>query len=304
MPTRLNNKAVNIFVLKGEYMINTQNQAVTEDEGKQPVELPTTEKPVEVSAPPLDEARTAETKGKLPEEVKERTREEFEKLKAKNKELAEKLTAYEGPRQKKRSALDVFAPQEVQLPIPQPQVPIKSEEDIKPVVPDENGYIDINVLNQTISQMNERNRRIEEQANFANNSARKAEDRISKYEHTDKTLKTYEKHPYLDPNRTDIFNEKFSELTKLEIIRQMTEEGVSDYLRAADKVKSEYFDPTKQPQTPVDSKQVENATKRDQINAISGVSKGEKEPEQEYLVSESRRGSRDAVYQRLKKSGY
>jgi len=286
-------------------MIDAQNVAVKEDEGKQPVALPTTEKPAEVSAPPKEEARTAETEGKLPEEVKERTREEFDKLKAKNKELAEKLNAYE-PKPKKRSALDVFAPQEVatvQPPMFNPR-PVKPPEEIKPVVPDENGYIDINVLNQTIAQMNERNRRIEETTRIASNSAKQAEDRISKYEHTDKTLKTYEKHPYLDPNNVDTFDEKFSELTKLEIIRQMTEEGTSDYLKAANKVKDSFYDPTKKPQVPVDEKQVANVAKRDQINAISGVSKGEKEPEQEYLVSESRRGSRDAVYQRLKKSGY
>jgi hypothetical protein len=297
--------------LKESIMKNTQNEAVKEDEGKQPVELPATEKPVEVSAPPEAEAGPAEAEGKLPEEVKERTREEFEKLKAKNKELADKLTTYEGPKPKKRSALDVFAPQEVQQ-VPTPQVPPqfaqqaapRPQEEIKPVVPDENGYIDINVLNQTIAQINERNKRIEQQAALANNSARKAEDRISKYEHTEQTLKTYEKHPYLDPNNVEVFDEKFSDLVTLEIIRQMTQEGVSNYLKAANKVKDEYYDPTKKVQAPPDEKQKENVAKRDQINAISGVQKGEKEPEQEYLVSESRRGSRDAVYQRLKKSGY
>lgn len=287
-------------------MNNAQKGEEVRDEGKQPVDIPATEKPAEVSAPPKEEARTAETEGKLPEEVKERTREEFEKLKAKNKELADKLTAYEGPKPKKRSALDVFAPQEVPQAPPQQISPQQTRppEEIKPVVPDENGYIDINVLNQTIARINEQGKRIEQQAVSASQRAKMAEDRISKYEHTDKTRKTYEKHPYLDPNIVETFDEKFSELTKLEIIRQMTEEGTSDYLKAANKVKETYYDPTKKVQTPPDEKQVANVAKRDQINAISGVKKGENEPEQEYLVSESRRGSRDAVYQRLKKSGY
>jgi len=286
-------------------MINSQQGAEEKDEGKQPVEMPATEKPAEVSAPPKEEASTAETEGKLPEEVKERTREEFEKLKAKNKELAEKLDQYEGGRQKKRSGLDVFAPQEAQPIPPQQAVPQGiPQEEIKQVVPDEAGYIDVNVLNQTIAQINERNRRIEEQTAIAAQKARMAEDRISKYEHTDKTLKTYEKHPYLDPNNVELFDEKFSEFTKLEIIRQMTEEGTADYLKAANKVKEQYYDPTKKPQPEVDEKQKQSVAKRDQINAISGVQKGEKEPEQDYLVSESRRGNRDALYQRLKKSGY
>ena len=286
-------------------MINAQKGAEKKDEGKQPVEMPATEKPAEVSAPPEEEARPAEPKGELPEEVKERTREEFEKLKAKNKELAEKLNLYESPIPKKRSALDAFAPPEEKVP-PQPEVqPQKAEpkvEDINPITPDENGYIDVGALNQTIAQINERNRRAEEQSRMAAQQARLAEDRVSKYEHTEKTLKTYEKHPYLDPN-TEAFDEKFSELTKLEIIRQMTEEGTADYLKAANKVKADFYDPTKQQAQP-EKKLDENVAKRDQINALSGVQKGEKEPEQEYLVSESRKGNRDALYQRLKKSGY
>jgi hypothetical protein len=292
--------------LKGEHMINAQKGAEKKDEGKQPVEMPATEKPVEVVAPPKEEVSTTEPKGELPEEVKERTREEFEKLKAKNKELAEKLNTYEGQMPKKRSALDVFAPPEQIAPqqqTGQPPKVVPKVDEIQPITPDENGYIDVGALNQTIAQINERNRRAEEQSNLAAQQARLAEDRVSKYEHTEKTLRTYEKHPYLDPN-TDAFDEKFSELTKLEIIRQMTEEGTSDYLRAANKVKAEFYDPTVKEVPQPDEKQKENVAKRDQINAISGVQKGEKEPEQEFLVSESRKGSRDALYQRLKKSGY
>jgi len=288
-------------------MVKAQKGADKKDEGKQPAEMPTAEKPTEVSAPPKEEARPAESEGKLPEEVKERTREEFEKLKAKNKELAEKLNTYEGQQPKKRSGLDVFAPREqVGTPQPQvqPQVAKPEVEEIPPITPDENGYIDVGALNQTIHQINERNRKAEEQAKFAAQKASLAEDRISKYEHTEQTLKTYEKHPYLDPNKVDNFDERFAELTKLEIIRQMTEEGKADYLKAANKVKSEYYDPTKKAEAKPDKEHEENVAKRDQINAIPGVQKGENESDQDYLVSESRRGNKDALYQRLKKSGY
>lgn len=291
-------------------MTDAQKEAVIKDEGKQPVEMPTTEKPTEVSAPPKEKASTAKPDGKLPEEVKERTREEFEKLKAKNKELSGKLTHYEGQKPKKRSGLDVFGPpdktvpQQQQVPPAQKQVAPPPVDEIKPIIPDDQGYIDVGALNQTISQINERNRRAERQANAAAHKAALAEEKISKYEHTDKTLKTYEKHPYLDPNKTEDFDERFSELTKLEIIRQMTEEGTADYLKAANKVKKEFYDPTKKEEAKPDEKQKENVAKRDQINAVSGVQKGEKEPEQDYFVSESRKGNKDAIYQRLKKSGY
>jgi len=281
-------------------MTDTPNGQNKQDEGKQPVEMPATEKPVEVSAPPKEEARTAETEGKLPEEVKERTREEFEKLKTKNKELADKLTQYEGPRPKRRSALDVFAPRQVEPPIIQP----KQVEEIKEVVPDENGYVDVVALNQTIRDLKSLKSEIATEAREARIGAKRAEDKVSYYEHTDKTLKTYAKHPYLDPNNLEQFDDKFSHLVKLEILRQMTEEGTSNYLAAADRVKEEFYDPTKKLQPETDLSKKETIAKRDQINALSGVQKGEKEPEQEQLVQESRRGSRDAVYQRLKNSGF
>lgn len=287
-------------------MVDAQKGAEKKDEGKQPVEMPATEKPTEVSAPLKEEARPAESGGELPAEVKERTREEFEKLKAKNKELAEKLTQYEGPTQKRPSGLDIFAPrgemvaEQSQV---QPQKAVPKVDEIQPISPDENGYVDISSLNQTIAQINERNRKAEEQARLAAEKARLAEDRVSKYEHTEQTLKTYEKHPYLDPN-TDAFDERFSELTKLEIIRQMTEEGTANYLKAANKVKEAYYDPTKKPKAEPDKEQQQNVAKKEQINAIPGVETGGKETDQDYLVSESRRGNRDALYQRLKKSGF
>jgi len=38
--------------MRGELMVKAQNGADKKDEGKQPAEMPTAEKPTEVSAPP------------------------------------------------------------------------------------------------------------------------------------------------------------------------------------------------------------------------------------------------------------
>lgn len=277
-------------------------------EGQQPVVMPTTTKPVEVSTAPPAEVRPTETpapSGELPQGVSERTAAEFEKLKESNRAMAEKLKQYEVP---KRSAFDMFAPQEVQQPVQQrqvvPQTAQPKTEDIRPVVPDENGLVDIDTLNQTIAQVNERTRRSEEAARAATFEARRAEDRVAKYEHTDKTLKTYAKHPYLDPTSAG-FDERFSELTKLEILRQMTEEGRQDYQAAADRVKEKYYDPTLKPQAPApDPKKIETVAKRDQINATSGVQRSDTPVDHERLVKGTYSGDKDAIYQRLKKSGY
>lgn len=279
--------------------MNDIQQGQNEGQGKEPVEMPATNKPVEVSAPPVEEARPAEPTGELPKEVSERTRLEFEKLKAHNKEMAEKLKSLEKPQAPRRSAFDMFTPQVPQVQVPQPMPVQAAVEEIKPVVPDENGYVDINTLNQTIAQVNKLSRSAEEKAKTAEQKALEAVDRVSKYEHTDKTLKTYAAHPYLDPNG-DKFDEKFSDLVTKELLFQMYSGGQQDYLAAANAVKAKYYDPTAVAPSVPEKKDV---TKRDQISPPTGT-KVEKDVDQVRLVSESYRGNRDAIYQRLKNSKY
>lgn len=283
--------------------MNDIQQGQNDGQGKEPVEMPATDKPVEVSTPPVEEARTAEPTGELPKEVTERTRLEFEKLKAHNKEMAEKLKSLEKPPAPKHSAFDMFVPQGQPVQVP-PQQPVQAAvEEIKPVVPDENGYVDINALNQTIAKVNEVNRRAEIQAKTAEQKASEAIDRVSKYEHTDKTLKTYAQHPYLDPNG-DKFDEKFSDLVTKELLFQMYSGGSQDYLAAANAVKTKYYDPTvTQAPAKADEEKQANIAKRDQVSPPTGT-KVVTSHDQDNLVAESRRGNRDAIYQRLKGSGF
>jgi hypothetical protein len=283
-------------------------------EGQPLVEMPATDQPVEVSAQPTEEARPAESEGELPKEVSERTRKEFEKLKEHNRQLAEKLKSVEQPKPQRRSALDMFAPQEQQVAAQQPpvfnpqfgpQVAAQPQpEEIKPIVPDENGYVDIQAVNQAISRINEMTRKVEVQAKTAEQKAMEAVDKVSKYEHTDKTLKTYAKHPYLDPNG-DQFDDKFSDLVTKELLFQMYSGGKQDYLAAADAVQAKYYDPTRRVEQPDPrvEKAKENVSKRDQITPPSTGAKSV-EPDQEELVRASRSGDRNALYQRLVKSGY
>lgn len=283
--------------------MNDIQQGQNEGQGKEPVEMPATNKPVEVSAPPAPEARPAEGEGTLPEGVSERTRQEFEKLKAHNKEMAEKLKSLEQPKAPRRSAFDMFTPQGQPVQVPQPMPVQAAVEEIKPVVPDENGYVDISTLNQTIAQVNEQTRRSAIQAKTAEQKASEAIDRVSKYEHTDKTLKTYAQHPYLDPNG-DKFDEKFSDLVTKELLFQMYSGGQQDYLAAANAVKEKYYDPTKtQAPAKEDLEKKENIAKRNQVSPPTGT-KVETAHDQDTLVRESLRGNKDAIYQRLKQSGF
>lgn len=288
-------------------MDDTQ-KAEIEDEGQQPVELPPTEETAEVSAPPEDEARSADPEGELPEDAKERTRQEFEKLKAKNRELSEKLSQFEGPKPQRRSALDTFAPQQL---VRKQEQKDQSAFEFQPIVPDENGYIDVNVLNQTNQVMLNRLKHLEEQAELARQKAEEAENKVATYEHTSKTSKVYQAHPYLDPTN-DSFDEKFSDLVRKELLDQMVNQGREDYLEAANKVKAEYYDPSQKP-TPqaapepvreqTDTKQA-NAQKRTQINAMQPKSSQGTPTDHDSLVQRSRLGDKAAIYERLKRSGY
>lgn len=287
--------------------MNDTQEAEIMDDGQQPVELPPTEETAEVSAPPEEESRPEESVGELPEDAKERTRQEFEKLKAKNRELAEKLAQFESPKPQRRSAFDQFIPQQLVQPQGQPQaVP-----EFQPIVPDENGYVDVEVLNKANQAIIDRMRRLEEQAEIARRKAEEAETKVATYEHTTKTSTVYAQHPYLDPSR-DEFDEKFSDLVRKELLDQMVNQGREDYLEAANKVKRDYYDPSQNVPQPapikeevekVDPKQV-NAQKRNQINALQTKSSQQTPTDYESLVQRSRLGDKNAIYERLKRAGY
>jgi hypothetical protein len=256
------------------------------------VEVTATEKPAEEVEVPQEEV----VEDQLPDGVAERTREQFEKLKLHNKQLAEKVAQYEKPAQPRRSALDAFEPS--------PQVtgnlsPAQVDE-IKQNFVDPEGYVNVDAVNNALAESNRL-------AKEAIQSARKAEEKVAKYEHTDETRKTYKEHPYLDPY-SPVYDEKFSELTRREILTMMYEEGTQDYLEAANRVKQRFYDPVakqaeirSQEQTKVQQTQVA----RTQANAMSGGNKGNFDAtEHARLVEGTMKGDRDSIAERLKRSGY
>lgn len=262
-------------------------------DAQQPVELPPTEQKQDgqVNAP---EAQ-APVQGELPEEAKERTREQFEKLKAHNAELASKLSKYEQPA-KKQSIFDL-SPQVRPVPQVAPQVPVEQAQQIKPIVPDAEGYVDVNAINVTIQQMNAERERALRQAEEATRLAQTANDNVSRFEIKQESQKVFNKHPELDPDNNS-FDDKLTHLVKLELLRQMTEEGTQDYMKAADFVKTNLYQPQGKKQGS------EEAVKaREQINTFTPQSASSQVSDDD-LRSRSLKGDGDALYERLKRSGY
>lgn len=259
-------------------------------DAQQPVGLPTTEQKQDGQVVVPQEQ--APVQGELPEETKERTREQFEKLKSHNAELAKKLSQYEQPA-KKPSIFDLST-QPRQMP---QQAPAPQAEEFKPIVPDAEGFVDMNAINATIRQMNAEKERALRQAEEATRIAQQANESISRFEIKQTSQAVFQKHPDLDPDNNS-FDDRLTHLVKLELLRQMTEEGTQDYMKAADFVKTNLYQPQVKKQGSEEARKA-----REEINTFTPQATSVQTSD-EALRAGSYKGDRDAIYERLKRSGY
>jgi DNA-directed RNA polymerase specialized sigma54-like protein len=153
----------------------------------------------QVEEKPQEEVTASDkpTEEGLPEDVSERTRTEFEKLKAHNKELSEKLKSLEP---KPQSVFDSLRPQ-----TPQAFGNLTPQQvgDISQKYTDGEGYLDENALSQALRDANERARRAEV-------AAQQTRDEFRQFEEKEQVRKTHSKFPQLDSN-SDQFDPRFWE---------------------------------------------------------------------------------------------
>ena len=247
-------------------------------------ELSASEKPAE------------QVEGQLPDSVKEQTKQEFEKLKAHNKELSEKLSAYEAQEQQPQftSVLD--------------EVPVLSQafqnlstsqvEDITKGLVDENGYIDQDLLNRTLREANERARKAEDRAMLA-------EQRVEKFEETQLVRDVHARHPALDPYNP-AFNRDFYEAVKKEIQGQLRK-GYQDFQAAADKVAAELKAQSiekSQTQVTKEEEQRKVISQRERASAVSTNGRVSSQSRYEDLENGTRKGDALSIGQRLQANGY
>lgn len=225
----------------------------------------------------------------LPQDASERTKQEFEKLKAKNKELAEKLAQRE---QEETNALLDSLTKPVQQEIVNSNLPQNQVENIVQNLTDENGYIDEALLKKTLQESSQTANNAVQAARLAQESARKAEDRINKYEQDENTKKAYNQFPQADPDN-DNFDPRFIELVKNEMIGQ-----------AMNRIKPNFYEACKKWSTfttPVQAKPEQVAAK-EQINA--GGTNTKPSFNHDSLVEGTRRGDHDSIAARLAASGF
>lgn len=263
--------------------LGTSTDAV-QVEGQQQSAIPTENKP---TAP-----QTQESDPILPDGVSERTSQEFDKLKAHNKELKDKLAQYEQPKQR-GSVLDELRPQQQFSDLSQTQV-----DDIAQNFVDENGYVDVAALTKTLKEAND-------EAKRARVEAQQARELVMRYEETDQMKRAHQMFPELDPG-SQSFDERFYELVKNELIGQMMR-GEKDVVKAAQKTKDLYTskptDDTKAKEEAVNEYK-RKVTQREQATDQAGGRGQSDLVDHDELVRRTRKGDRDALNQRLKASGY
>lgn len=222
----------------------------------------------------------------LPEEASDRTREQFDKLKQHNKELSERLQALE--KSQEQSVFDVLHPPVETKHLNQDQVG-----DIYSKLVDENGYIDQNLLIQTLKAAEDRARKAEENAFFTRQ-------KVEQIEESAQVRRAHKLYPQLDPKSTE-FDQNFYEAVKDRVVRQMMN-GEKDLVRAATEIAKFY------PFKKVEAPSTEALEKKNQqvrnIQATSGSKQGAAtNTDYSELVRKTQAGDRQALMERLNRIG-
>lgn len=244
--------------------------------------MPSEEKPVEEAQEPT-----------LPDGVKERTAEEFEKLKESNRQLKEQLAQVSSSFTFVSPTLDENqSNQNLDTDVPSSTAGATTSNDQNFI--DEGGYVDTALLNQKLSKA-ERDAQEAKQA-IARLQAERKQEQLSQIKE-----KTWNDFPELALG-TDNFNPDFDYKVKLELTRQLVETGKQDYYQAAKIVKDSYFSSA----TPKaeEAKVDKTISQREQASTQTGTSQGSEEPiDQSDLVEGTRKGDNEAIYKRLQASG-
>lgn len=250
------------------------DEEVTTDEGQQQEELQASEKPTEEL--------------ELPSEVKDRTKEQFEKLKQHNLELQKKVEAYEKPN---KSVLESMIPninsQDVNLGyVPKQAVTPKADDLI-----DQEGYVNASVLTSRLKKAEDAERKAQEALN-----------RVANYEINQQVKDLHREYPELDPNSSS-FNPDAYTLVQNELLNQLVSTGNQDGLGAAKKM-SRYFRPQESKQQDIKQQAVES--QKQAIISVATSGKGQRVISNDEYEDLKKRSMTDpnAMAERLKRAGY
>lgn len=279
----------------------------------QPVETPQVEeKPVEPM--PSSEQTTdpqptetpevpQETEGELPEGVSERTRKEFEKLKAQLRAEREKSQL----KQYGSSVFDSFrAPEEVNVqpePVAQPNFTHLTQNQVQQISQtfvDADGNVDVERLNLALNEANRR-------AADAESKFRQINERVTRFEEDQQVREAHDKFPHLDPTNPN-FDSKFYDLVSAKLLQNMYMGKKETLAQAAASIADVYKlkdnpDVQREKEKAVKEYQ-QSLSKKEQAGTVlagnTSSSRQADKPNIEDLRRRTRLGDDNALFERLK----
>jgi len=193
---------------------------------------------VETTTPAMPTDNKPEVNDSLPDEASERTKEQFEKLKESNKELAQKLEILEKvnqPETPKISALERLRPQsQAQVPTETPK-----EEEVEEQLIDKDGYIDEARLKSSLDNSKRRAKDAEEKARLAQQKADEAVRRIEEYEVTNEKKRVHSDFPEIDPYSPKFNPELYDQVSK-DMLWNLVNVGQEDFYGSTAKVVNQF----------------------------------------------------------------
>jgi len=239
-----------------------------------------------------------------PDEVKDRTREQFEKLLESNKALKE-----ENEKLKEISSTDLFLNSPTYTPvqpsaIPSQQlgqlynIPTSQVEDIAQSIFDEEGYVKKEELEKRLNNAQREAEIAKQQAVSLQEELRRNRDEIRRIEESAQTREAYKEFPQLNPNDEN-FDSEFRELVREKMLVQALN-GQKDLVKACRDVSQLLGNMAKK------GKQTNQEDVKREINATSGgVRKDVKSTAQDYdrLMEAARYGKKGAIAELLKMRG-
>lgn len=242
-----------------------------------------------------EEVVASQTPAELPDDAKERTRIEFEKLKEHNRQLAEENALLKAPKQ---SVLESLTPNQVNGANYSNLNPKQVDEVIKSLV-DENGYLDEALLRTTLEKHNREVAEAKAIAEQARQEALRARSEVSKFEETRETRIAHKKFPNVDPY-SKTFDPNFFEAVKNTLLGSMYEGKKVTLIEACRKVSETYQPKTDKQEVKAKAVQEykDNIAKKSALNE-TGSPRPSTNYSKEDLIAKTMVGDVEAINARL-----
>lgn len=245
-----------------------------------------------------EEVVASETPTELPEDAKERTKIEFEKLKEHNRQLAEENALLKANTPQQQSVLESLAPSEMVQTVA-PELNQKQVDDIVKGLVDENGFLDQALLENTLRQANQQVSEAKAEANQARVEAKQALSAVNKFGQDREVRIAHKKFPSVDPESSK-YDPQFFKLVKNELLGAMYEGRKLAFVDACREVSNVYTpkDSVKATKVEAVEEYKKDVAQKSGLNP-SGVSRPDTRISNEDLIEGTRKGDPASIAARL-----